>query len=105
MLNTFLFIHLVVALLLIATILLQKTSADGLSGIGGGNNMSGIMTGRAAANFLTKTTIMLAVIFFTNSMILANLSTKKHTDIATKLNQEKTTNPENVADETIPIAK
>ena len=104
MLNTFLFIHLVVALLLIAVILLQKTSTDGLSGIGGGNSMGGIMTGRAAANFLTKTTVILAVAFFVNSMILANLSTKKHTDIVTKLEHEHKTETKS-EDDALPIAK
>lgn len=104
MLNTFLFIHLVVALLLIAVILLQKTSTDGLSGIGGGNSMGGIMTGRAAANFLTKTTVILAVAFFVNSMILANLSTKKHTDIVTKLEHEHQTETKSEED-ALPIAK
>lgn len=84
MLNTLLFVHLVIALLLVAVILLQKTGVDGLSGIGGGNNM-GIMTGRAAASFLTRTTVILAGAFFINALILANLSSKKHTDITTKL--------------------
>ena len=43
MLNTLLFVHLIIAALLVVVILLQKTSTDGLSGIGGGGNNMGIM--------------------------------------------------------------
>lgn len=82
MFNTLLFIHLIIAILLIIVVLLQRTSADGLSGIGGGGNM-GLVSGRSAANFMTKTTIVLAVIFFVNAVVLANLSTK-HTPSRSK---------------------
>ena len=107
MLNTLLFIHLVVALLLVAVILLQKTNTDGLSGIGGGNSLGGVMTGRAAANFLTKTTIVLATIFFVNAIILANLSTKKHIDIDTKLKNtlQEEKSPSDQGENSVPIAK
>lgn len=94
MFNTLLFIHLVISLLLIVIILLQKTSADGLSGIGGGGsggNM-GLVSGRTAANFLTKTTIFLAVIFFVNALVLANISSNGRSDLSKKIeNQENTT--------------
>ncbi len=106
MLNTLLFIHLIVALLLVAVILLQKTSTDGLSGIGGGGNNMGIMSGRSAANFLTRTTIILAIVFFVNAVILANLSTQKYNDFATKLEKiEHKENNQKIEEETIPIAK
>ena len=106
MLNTLLFVHLIVALLLVAVILLQKTSTDGLSGIGGGGNNMGIMSGRSAANFLARTTIILAIVFFVNAIILANLSTQKHNDLATKLEKiEQKENNQKVEEESIPIAK
>ncbi|NRB11059.1 MAG: preprotein translocase subunit SecG [Rickettsiaceae bacterium] len=106
MINTLLFIHLIIAILLIVVILLQKTSTDGLSGIGGCGNM-GLVSGRSAANFLTKTTIVLAAVFFANALLLANLSSKQHDDIAKKLEQpnkklEDTTIPQQ---EAVPIAK
>lgn len=85
MINTLLFIHLVVAILLIIVILLQKTSSDGLSGIGGGGNNMGLVSGRSAANFLTKTTVVLAAIFFINAIILANISSKPKTSISNKI--------------------
>lgn len=91
MFNTLLFIHLIIALLLIVVILLQKTNADGLSGIGGGGNM-GLVSGRSAANFMTKTTIILAIVFFVNAIVLANLSTKNTSKITKKMETEMQTN-------------
>jgi preprotein translocase subunit SecG len=87
MINTLLFIHLIIAVLLIIVILLQKTSADGLSGIGGGGNNMGLVSGRSAASFLSRTTIVLAVVFFANAIVLANLSVQKHTDITEKIKE------------------
>jgi preprotein translocase subunit SecG len=104
MLNTLLFVHLVIALLLVIVILLQKTSTDGLSGIGGGGNNMGVMSGRSAANFLTKTTIILAIVFFANAIVLANLSTKKHTDFSTKLEKIEQTTDEDKTDSVEEVA-
>ena len=103
MLNTLLFIHLIIAILLIIVILLQKTSTDGLSGIGGGSagNM-GLMSGRSAANFMTKTTIILAVVFFANAIVLANLSTKSVSKISKKIEIEQEQQHEKT---TVPVMK
>jgi preprotein translocase subunit SecG len=87
MMNTLLFLHIVVALLLVITILLQKTSSDGLSGIGGGGNNMGLVSGRSAASFLTRTTIVLATLFFINSIILANIGNKYQSTIIDKIEQ------------------
>lgn len=105
MLNTLLFIHLVVALLLIVVVLLQKTSTDGLSGIGGGGNNMGLMSGRSTANFLTKTTIILGIAFFANAILLANLSTsgKSTSSKIEKLEQLPFEN--SASDTSLPIAK
>lgn len=101
MMNILLFIHAVVALLLITVILLQKTSSDSLGSISGGNNM-GIMKSATAANFLTKTTIVLAAIFMINSIVLANLSSQTHKTITNKI--ENIDNPKKEKTE-VPIAK
>ncbi|GAB4166177.1 MAG: preprotein translocase subunit SecG [Rickettsiaceae bacterium] len=106
MLNTLLFVHLVVAVLLVVVILLQKTSTDGLSGIGGGGNNMGLVSGRSAANFLTRTTIVLGIAFFLNSIVIANLSTKSHSTITDKVEKSEElpiSGPEETA--TLPIAK
>jgi preprotein translocase subunit SecG len=75
MLNILLVVHVVIAVLLISVILLQKNSADALAGLGGGNNM-GVVSARGAANFMTRMTVILAIAFMVNSLVLANLSNK-----------------------------
>ena|SRR5215469_5629273 len=65
-------IHVAIAVALVGVILLQK-SEGGALGMGGGG-MSGFMTGRSTANLLTRTTAILAVAFFTTSVMLVVLS-------------------------------
>ena len=72
-------IHLLLAAALVATVLLQKSEGGGLGiggsgGGGGGGGMGGFMTGRDAANLLTRTTAFLAAGFFATSMTLAIMS-------------------------------
>ena len=69
MLTVILVIHLMLALALTGVILVQK-SEGGALGMGGGG-MSGFMTGRSAANLLTRTTAILAAAFFATSIALA----------------------------------
>ncbi|MBX3447072.1 MAG: preprotein translocase subunit SecG [Parvibaculum sp.] len=68
-----LIIHLMLAVALVATILLQR-SEGGALGIGGGGD--GFMTGRGTANVLTRTTAILAVLFITTSLVLGILATR-----------------------------
>lgn len=65
-------IHLMIALALVATVLLQR-SEGGALGIGGGGG-GGMMTGRGAANLLTRTTAILAAAFFATSLLLSILA-------------------------------
>ena len=64
-------IHLLVAIALVSTVLVQRSEGGGL-GIGGGG---GLMTGRASANLLTRTTQWLGAAFFVTSLALAITST------------------------------
>jgi preprotein translocase subunit SecG len=73
MITVILVIHLVVAIALVAVVLLQRSEGGGL-GIGGGGGMGGFLTGRSAANLLTRTTAVLAAVFIVTSLVLANLS-------------------------------
>jgi preprotein translocase subunit SecG len=57
-------IHLMVVIALVGVVLVQRSEGGGL-GIGGG---SGFMTARGAANVLTRTTAILAAIFFATSL-------------------------------------
>jgi preprotein translocase subunit SecG len=64
-------IHIMVAFSMIVIILLQR-SEGGALGMGGGGG--GFVTGRGAANLLTRTTAILAAIFFTTSLALGIFS-------------------------------
>ena len=72
MVTVILVVHLMIAAALIGVILLQK-SEGGALGMGGGG-MSGFMTGRSTANLLTRTTAILAAVFFLTSITLALLA-------------------------------
>lgn len=63
--------HVLIAVFLIGVVLLQR-SEGGALGIGGGTG--GVMTGRGAANLLTRTTAILAAAFFATSIALALVS-------------------------------
>ncbi len=67
-----LIIHLMVALALVGVVLLQR-SEGGALGMGGGGG-GGFMTGRGAANVLTRTTAILAACFFATSIGLTFIS-------------------------------
>ena len=64
-----LIIHIMIALALIGVVLLQR-SEGGALGMGGGGGGGGFMTGRGAANFLTRATAGLAAAFFSTSLLL-----------------------------------
>src|SRR5207244_7662280 len=72
MITVLLVVHMLIAIALVSVILLQKSEGGGL-GMGGGG-MSGFMTGRSAANLLTRTTAILGAVFFLTSIVLALLS-------------------------------
>ena len=61
-----LILHLFIALAMVGTVLLQR-SEGGALGIGGGG---GFMTGRGAANAMTRATAVLALLFFITSIFL-----------------------------------
>ena len=67
-------IHLILALLLIGVVLLQRSEGGGL-GMGGGGG--GVMTGRQAANALSKMTWLLAAGFLATSVTLTILAANK----------------------------
>jgi preprotein translocase subunit SecG len=71
MANVLIVAYLLIVLALIAVILLQRSEGGGL-GIGGGN--AGFMTVRGSANLLTRTTAILATLFFATAIGLTILS-------------------------------
>lgn len=68
-----LIIHLMLAVALVATVLLQR-SEGGALGIGGGGD--GLMSGRGAGNALTRATAVLAALFMTTSLVLGILAAR-----------------------------
>jgi preprotein translocase subunit SecG len=72
MANVLLVAYLLIVLALIVVILLQR-SEGGALGIGGGGG-GGLMTARGSANLLTRTTAILATLFFASAIGLTILS-------------------------------
>ncbi len=70
-------IHLILAIAMIFVVLIQQ-SEGGMGSMGGGGSggggMGGFMTGRAAANLLTRVTAVLAALFMFSSLSLAILA-------------------------------
>ncbi len=71
-------IHVLIVLALIGVVLLQR-SEGGALGIGGGGSGGGFMSGRGAANALTRLTSVLAFMFFATSLGLAMVADKGET--------------------------
>ena len=86
-------VHALIVLSLIGVVLLQRSDGGAL-GIGGGAG-GGIMSSRGAANVLTRTTSILAALFFATSIILAITAggAEKDTDIIEGLTGEEVVDP------------
>lgn len=67
----------IIAFLLIVVILMQKSEGGGL-GVGG--SPAGLMSARGAADFLTRTTTILATAFVALSILLAALAASNGSD-------------------------
>jgi preprotein translocase subunit SecG len=63
-------IHLMIVLAMVGLVLLQKSEGGGL-GMGGG---AGFMSNRSSSNVLTRTTAILAALFFGTSLVLSILA-------------------------------
>jgi preprotein translocase subunit SecG len=73
MVAVLLIIHLFVTLALIGVVLIQRSEGGGL-GVGNSQGMGAFMSGRGTANLLTRTTAVLAAMFFGLSLALAMLN-------------------------------
>lgn len=71
--NIVLTVHLIIAVLLTGAVLLQRSEGGGL-GMGGG---SGVMTGRQAANAMTRITWVLGIALFVTSIALTVIAARE----------------------------
>ena len=67
--------EMIIAITLIGFVLLQR-SEGGALGMGGGSSMGGLFTARGAADTLTRTTSILAFLFFLVCIVLNILALK-----------------------------
>ncbi|WP_336958860.1 preprotein translocase subunit SecG [Sphingobium aquiterrae] len=65
----------IVATALVAVILMQRSEGGGL---GTGGSPSGFMSARGAADFLTRSTAILATVFVTLSVVMAVMASVQH---------------------------
>ncbi len=96
--NVLLVAYLLIVLALIAVILLQRSEGGGL---GMGGNAGGLMTVRGSANLLTRTTAVLAALFFVTAIgltILAELNRTTSDSILDHTPASPTAQPATVLD-------
>lgn len=67
-------VQVLISILLVIAILMQAAKGGGLAGIAGGMSSSAVFGGRSAANFLSRSTTILAVLFMVNCLALSMLS-------------------------------
>ena len=86
MLFTFvLVLQAIVGLFLVGVILSQRSEGGGLTG---GGSPAGLMSARGAADFLTRSTAILATVFVALTIVLAVMAATRHaTSIDTSLNR------------------
>lgn len=77
MIQILLIVHIFVAILLVGIILIQKSEGGGL----GSAQQASLFTARGSANFFTKATGILAIIFATSCLLMGILLGKKEESI------------------------
>ncbi|WP_378942038.1 preprotein translocase subunit SecG [Paracoccus sp. R86501] len=78
--NVILTVHLILAVLLAGVVLLQRSEGGGLGMGGGGGGGGGVMTGRQAANAMTRLTWIFGVALFCTSIALTILAARQATN-------------------------
>ena len=81
MISIFIIFLIIVCILLIAVVLMQASKGGGLSGLVGGSGVSTMFGARRTSDFLSKSTIVLAVIFLLASLLLNIYISKSSKDV------------------------
>jgi len=80
--------QIILAILMIALVLVQKSDGDSLSGLGSGSGgLNSAISGRSAMSILSKITMSLATLFMINCLVLASLTKNKSSSISKELNE------------------
>lgn len=98
--SVLLIIHLFVVLALIGLVLMQR-SEGGALGMGGSSQ--GLFSARGQANLLTRTTAILAALFFATSLVLAIMAGRAKGP-ASVFDQPAATQPVTPAAPAVPVA-
>jgi len=87
-----LIVQTLVAAMLVAVILMQRSEGGGL---GVGSSSAGLMTARGAADFLTRSTAILGALFIILSIVLAGIAgvTRESPKVDTSLVKEQPFQP------------
>ena len=92
--NVLLVIHLIACIALVFAVLLQR-SEGGALGMGGGGT-GGLISGRGAANVLIRTTMVLAAVFFSTSVLMTRLNAEQArapTELERQLQEQQNRDP------------
>ncbi len=74
--------ELIIAVALIIFVLLQRSEGGALGMGGGGGGMGGLFTARGAADTLTRTTAILAFLFFATCIVLNILALRGRSEVS-----------------------
>lgn len=72
-------VYLIVAIILIGFVLIQQGKGAGMGASFGSGSSNTVFGSSGSGNFMTRTTALLAIVFFGLSLVLGNLSTNKVT--------------------------
>jgi preprotein translocase subunit SecG len=90
----------IIAAVLVVVVLMQRSEGGGL-GMGGGGSPGGLMSARGAADFLTRTTKWLAILFVALAIVLAAVAVDTTTGREIDTSLDRTVTP---ADPLAPVA-
>ena len=105
MLTVLLVIHLLTAIFLVSLILMQRSEGGALSGLGGGSGANSFLNARGKGNLLTKTTAILATIFFITSISLSIYHQKSEVKAVSILDNAPVSTPTEAPVPAAPIAE
>jgi len=100
------FIHVVISIALVVSVLLQSSKGGGLAGTFGGSGISGgVFGGRGAAPFLTKATTVCAILFMLTSLSLNFVrSSSRNDSVLERTIRESVSGSEPAVTSEMPIA-